>query len=102
MISEKVIIRNKQGIHLRVASAIVKESNKYRSEIFIVRNSEKASCKSILGLITMAIPFNQEVILEVNGNDEEEAFSKIKESLSKDYSSMIAESASNVTQASNG
>ena len=95
MISETVVIRNKQGIHLRVASIIVQESNRFKSEIFIKRSNEKTNCKSILGLISMAIPCNQEVTLEIEGDDEKEAFQSMKETLSRDYSSLLADEEKN-------
>jgi len=91
MISETVVIRNKQGIHLRVASIIVQESNRFISDIYIKRNNERTNCKSILGLISMAIPYNQEVTLEIDGDDESTAFTSIKETLTRDYSSLLSD-----------
>jgi len=52
VISRKLKIENEYGIHARPAALIVKEAARYTAEIYIEKNGNKVSCKSIMGLMT--------------------------------------------------
>ena len=46
-------VTNEYGIHARPAALLVKAAGKYESEIFIEKDGNKVSCKSIMGLMTI-------------------------------------------------
>jgi|TARA_B100000073_G_C23510195_1_gene483474 phosphocarrier protein len=77
MIKELKII-NKLGLHARASSKLVEITNKFESEIFIEFNSVSVNAKSILGLLSLAIPFGSNFHINIKGIDEEEALIEIE------------------------
>ena len=75
---EKVEVKNKLGIHARVAAMIVKEASKYASDIYLEKNGMKANCKSILGLLALGASRGTILELSAEGTDESEAFEAMK------------------------
>lgn len=78
---EKVVVSNRYGIHARVAAAIVKEASKYKSDIYIekIDDGMRANCKSILGLLALGASKGTVLNLEVDGEDETDAFEAMKQ-----------------------
>ncbi|NSW73550.1 HPr family phosphocarrier protein [bacterium] len=74
---KKLKIINKLGLHARASSKFVEITNKYKSEIFIEFNDIKVNAKSILGLLSLAISFNDEFEIFIEGEDESEALNEI-------------------------
>lgn len=79
MIKKKVTIVNSAGLHARPSAALVKLASKYKSDFFIHSYGYRVNGKSILGVMTLAAEHGAELELEVDGPDEEEAMSAIKE-----------------------
>ena len=76
---KKLKIINKLGLHARASSKFVEVTNKYKSEIFIEFNDIKVNAKSILGLLSLAISFNDEFEIFVEGEDEDKALNEIND-----------------------
>jgi phosphocarrier protein len=66
----KVIIKSKNGIHARPARNIVKEADKYKSNISIFKNSKMGNVKSILSLLSLGLINGDEIIIRAEGEDE--------------------------------
>jgi len=74
MVTEKVVIKNRAGLHARPASLIVQEASKYSSAIFLIKEDDsRVNAKSIMNLLTMGASYNTEIIIEADGPDEQEA-----------------------------
>ena len=73
MVSGKVKVSNKRGIHLRLAGELVKTANRFKSRIMIGRDEDFINAKSILGVAGLGAEFGTELSLKVEGADEEEA-----------------------------
>jgi len=61
------------GFHLRAAGRIVKLTKSFESEVTIRYNGRVANAKSIMGLASLAAEFGTDVLIEVEGTDEEAA-----------------------------
>ena len=72
-------IKDKEGIHARPAGIIVAEAKKYSSSISITNKGEKADLKRIFGVMGLCVKSNEEVLIEIDGSDEELAYTKLKE-----------------------
>lgn len=53
VIAKKFKVLNEYGIHARPAALLVKTAGQYSSDIFIEKDGNKVSCKSIMGLMTI-------------------------------------------------
>jgi phosphocarrier protein len=78
MISEKLIIKNEVGLHARPAAQFVKAAEHYKSSVRLCKDNIWVNGKSVLGILTLAAEHGSEVILEVSGLDENEAFNELK------------------------
>jgi phosphocarrier protein len=73
-VTEKSVkIVNELGFHARAAARFVAEANRFRSQIYLVRDSEKVEGKSILGILQLAAPRGTELMIQANGPDEDDA-----------------------------
>lgn len=73
MVSGKVKVRNKTGIHLRMASEIVKAASQFESKVVLARDDLEVDAKSMLGVAMLGAEEGAELTLKIDGGDEEEA-----------------------------
>lgn len=73
MVSGRVQVITKNGIHLRLASELVKAANRFRSEITISKDSQEVNAKSILGVAGLGAELGSELFIKAEGDDENEA-----------------------------
>lgn len=73
MRKQKIIITNPTGLHLKPAGMLCETAVGFQSEItFRVRNTQ-ANAKSILSVLGACVKCGDEIELECNGVDEDEA-----------------------------
>ena len=73
-----VTLNSPSGLHARPASILVKEANNFMSEIKILKNGREFNLKSIMGVLSAGITNLEEIKLQVLGEDEEIAVSRIQ------------------------
>lgn len=73
MIKETVTIVNDTGLHARPANEFVKVAKKFKSEIFLEKDTKKLNGKSILGLLALGLSKGTNVDIIAEGEDEKEA-----------------------------
>ena len=81
MLEGSVTVVNQLGLHARAAAQLVRLAGKYRSRILLRRDDSGAfaNAKSILSVLALAAPIGTILRLEVDGEDEQEAFGAISE-----------------------
>ena len=72
MVSEKVTIINKQGLHARPAGMFVKEMAAFQSNITIINGEKKVNAKRVMQLMTACIKCGTEIEIQCEGPDEVE------------------------------
>ncbi len=77
MVETKAIVKNKVGFHSRPATRVREEAMKYKSKISLIYNNQEVNAKSVIEMITLAIPPGAEVIIRAEGEDEKEAVEAI-------------------------
>ena len=78
-IVKKFKVLNEYGIHARPAALLVKAANKYESEIYVEKDDNKVSCKSIMGLMTIEGYPGCTLEVSAAGADAREAMAEIEE-----------------------
>ncbi|MGN0271617.1 MAG: HPr family phosphocarrier protein [Lachnospiraceae bacterium] len=66
-------ITDSEGIHARPAGEFVKEAKKFASEVKIVKGEKSADAKKIFGLMSLGVKQGEEILVQIEGTDEEEA-----------------------------
>lgn len=77
MVSEKIIVKNELGIHLRPASLISKSAIEYHSKISLKAGYATVNAKSVLGILGACVKQNDEIEIICEGKDEKEALRAI-------------------------
>lgn len=72
-------VTNKSGLHARPAALFVREARKFQSAIKVRKAGKEADAKSIVHLLTLGVSQGDEIELEVDGADEEEALGALVE-----------------------
>jgi phosphocarrier protein HPr len=85
MIEKKVSVVNKKGIHTRPAAVLVKTAAKYASDFYILKDGMEINGKSIIGVMSLAAEEGAELIIRVDGNDEQEALQAISEVFARGF-----------------
>ncbi len=85
MISRNLTIINKLGLHARAASKLVNKAGQFESDIFIDQQGKRVNAKSIMGVMMLAASKGTEVVLEVDGKDEESCMEALVELISNRF-----------------
>lgn len=68
------VIKEAAGIHARPAGLLVKEAKKYGSKIILHMDGKEAEATKLLSLMGMAVKCGSKVVVEISGDDEENAY----------------------------
>ena len=79
LIEKKFKVTNAYGIHARPAALLVKAAGKYACDIFIEKDGNKVSCKSIMGLMTIEGYPGSTMKVTTSGDGAREAMDEIEE-----------------------
>lgn len=74
---QTVEVKNKLGLHARAATKFVQLAAKFKSEIFIERESDRVNGKSIMGVLMLVAAKGTEITLCARGPDAAEALSAL-------------------------
>ena len=78
-IVKKLKVLNEYGIHARPAALLVKAAGKYKCDIFVEKDGNKVSCKSIMGLMTIEGFPGSILKVSASGSDAQDAMAEIEE-----------------------
>ena len=76
-LSKVFMIKNKLGLHARAAAMFVRLSNRFSSDIKLIKDGYEVNGKSILGILSLAAIKGSELKIVTTGEDAEEALGEI-------------------------
>lgn len=85
MITKNITIKNKHGLHAKPASIFVQNANEFISDIYVSKGATRVNAKSIMGVMILAVDRGDTVTLEITGDDEEAAMSKLVELIDSNF-----------------
>lgn len=80
---KQIVVKSTVGLHASLAAKIVQAASKYNVDINLHYNNKTIDVKSILGLMSLAIPSGENVVIEATGDQAEAAISDIASILTK-------------------
>lgn len=80
---KQIVVKSTVGLHASLAAKVVQAANKYSVDINLIYHDKTIDVKSILGLMSLAIPSGENVIISANGDQAEAAIADIESILSK-------------------
>lgn len=72
-----IIIKNTAGLHARLAAKVVQTASKHQVDIKLIYEDKVVDVKSILGLMSLAIPAGKNVRLVATGDKALEAIQDV-------------------------
>lgn len=69
--SFKTVIKNKLGIHARIAALLSKTVSKYNAEAYILYHGSSVNMKHLIDVISLSITENTEIEINIEGTDAE-------------------------------
>ncbi|UKI48839.1 MAG: HPr family phosphocarrier protein [Clostridium sp.] len=77
MIEKQIVIKSTVGLHASIAAKVVQAASKYDVDINLYYHDKVIDVKSILGLMSLAIPSGENVVIKATGPDAEAAINDI-------------------------
>lgn len=81
MVSQKVVVKNPTGLHLRPAGILCKEAMQFKSLITFNYGGNTANAKSVLSVLGACVKSGDEIELICDGEDEQEALKALVEAV---------------------
>ena len=78
MITKKLTIQNKLGLHARAAAKVVSTANEFESTIIITKDKKNADARSIMKLLMLSASQGSRISIEVDGVDQIDAMKSIE------------------------
>ncbi len=79
MITKKLTVLNKLGIHARPAAQFVRVASRFQADVTVSKDDESIDGKSIMGLMMLAVGCGAEITVTVEGPDEAETLEALEE-----------------------
>ena len=70
-------IINKLGLHARASAKLTQLAGKYQCEVWMSKGSRRINAKSIMGVMMLAAGKGSTIVVETDGNDEQQALDAI-------------------------
>ncbi len=77
MVSQKVVIKNPTGLHLRPAGNLCKEAMQFTSMVTFSFRESTANAKSVLSVLGACVKCGDEIEITCDGADENEALAAV-------------------------
>ena len=74
----ELTILNQYGIHARPAALFVKAASRYDSDIYVEKDGNRVSGKSIMGLMTLEASKGSTIKVSAEGPDAEDAIKELQ------------------------
>lgn len=85
MITTKITITNKAGLHARAAAKLVEVASRFACNVQIGNQEKKVDGKSILSIMLLAAAQGTELDLILDGEDEDEALTAIQQLIERRF-----------------
>ncbi len=80
---KKVVIRMREGIGATPIANLVQMATGFASRTYLEVDKKRVNLKSMMGMMSLALLEGEEVVLDVQGEDEEDALDALEQFLTK-------------------
>ncbi len=77
MVRAEIEIANKLGLHARASAKLTQIAGSYSSEVWLEKGPRRINAKSIMGVMMLAAGKGSTIVVETDGNDEQQALDAI-------------------------
>ena len=73
MFTKEVKVTNQVRLYARPATFFIQKANEFKSTILVEKDERRVNAKSLLGILSLGITKDSQIILTADGPDAEEA-----------------------------
>ena len=73
------VVVNKLGLHARPSAALSQTASRFKSEVWMSKGSRRINAKSIMGVMMLAAARGANLVIDVDGPDEDAALAALVE-----------------------
>ena len=77
MVRAEIEIANKLGLHARASAKLTQIAGSYGSEVWLEKGPRRINAKSIMGVMMLAAGKGSTIVVETDGDDEQQALEGI-------------------------
>ena len=77
----KVLVIDPVGLHARPATVAVNSASKFKCDVKVSFKERSVNMKSIMGVMSLGIPTQSEIVISCEGEDEDTAITSIEDIL---------------------
>lgn len=85
MIERKLIVENRLGLHARASAKLAQLLAGFNANAYLAFRGREINAKSILGLMTLAAAQGSELMIRIDGRDEEHAWSAVSDLFARKF-----------------
>jgi len=78
VLTREFVIQNQYGMHARPAALFVKAASRFDSDVFVEKDGNRVSGKSIMGMMTLEASFGSRITVTIEGPDAEAAMAELQ------------------------
>jgi phosphotransferase system HPr (HPr) family protein len=73
MLTKTVVFRCDESLQMKVVAVLIQKASVFRSSLWLSRGDRRANAKSLLGVMSLGIENQAELLVSADGDDEAEA-----------------------------
>ena len=77
MIQQNIVIDLPNGLQAKKAAELVEKASKFECNVFILKDGKNIEAKSIIGVMSAALRYREEITLVTDGCDEQIAMKEL-------------------------
>ncbi|MDQ6601048.1 HPr family phosphocarrier protein [Bacillus salipaludis] len=78
MVEKEIVCQLSNGLQARVATEFITKANLFKSEVSLIKEKRTKNCKSIIGVMGLALRKGDVVKLNARGTDEKHAYENLR------------------------
>ena len=82
-LEKRIKVISKQGLHARPAAMFVEVANRFVSSIKIAKGELVVDGKSILNILMLGVEYSEEIVLQIEGEDAQEAMGVLEDIITR-------------------
>lgn len=77
MVSRSVQFNCDEALHMKAVAILIQKASTFRSSLYLSKGERRANAKSLLGVMSLGIENNTELLVTADGTDEADALEAI-------------------------
>lgn len=82
-------VKLREGLHPRPAAMLAIKASRFKASITIQNGAQRVDAKSVMGLLLLSAPWGAKLSIEIEGEDEEAAWSEIESLFAANFGEKI-------------